>query len=390
MTQLVWNPQWHHPHESMWSVLFKVAFASQVSPAALAGRWMEDAQRRRISATLPTAMDAVRTCEALHLGASTSQDLFADIWDGTLQQRERYQLRMRWCPECAKSWFHSPLFQQWRRSRCPWHGVPLIDSCPKCGRIADPLAESPWKCMHCGLEHAPRTDWLALFKRPIDALSSTPRNWFRHSEDAVLPGGSVEYRLLETGDAQRESPAEDFMRHHRWLAGIAFEEASALLDSLLGEHRACVEGESMMSLTQYQVVDFRCPVAAAAVFVAVLAGAETEALRRWPPHGKSGYTSQISVDIAAVVHRAPTWLCPMLVREFVRSALLKGLRLFTGLAEDGRRSLVWRNFNVPPASWQLKDCDLVLVRPAVTTEELCAAVLAAGAMCPNVEAVTNT
>jgi hypothetical protein len=42
--------------------------------------------------------------------------------------------RLRLCPVCARSCYHSLLFQMPGVTRCPWHGIDLIEACPLCGR----------------------------------------------------------------------------------------------------------------------------------------------------------------------------------------------------------------------------------------------------------------
>lgn len=65
---------------------------------------------------------------------------------------------IRWdlhvCPVCARSCYHSLLFQMPGVNRCPWHRVELIDACPKCGRrlLADFHDDLPAGRCRCGLD----------------------------------------------------------------------------------------------------------------------------------------------------------------------------------------------------------------------------------------------
>lgn len=43
--------------------------------------------------------------------------------------------RLRVCRLCARSCYHSLLFQMPGVNKCPWHGAELIDACPKCDRV---------------------------------------------------------------------------------------------------------------------------------------------------------------------------------------------------------------------------------------------------------------
>ena len=42
--------------------------------------------------------------------------------------------RLRICPSCMRSCYHSMLFQMPGVLRCPWHGDALIENCPRCDR----------------------------------------------------------------------------------------------------------------------------------------------------------------------------------------------------------------------------------------------------------------
>lgn len=67
--------------------------------------------------------------------------------------------RLRSCPACARSCYHSLLFQMPGVHRCPWHHVELIDTCPRCDRdlLAGfreglPLGHCP--CGHDAVDYA--------------------------------------------------------------------------------------------------------------------------------------------------------------------------------------------------------------------------------------------
>jgi hypothetical protein len=64
----------------------------------------------------------------------------------------RWKLRV--CPVCARSCYHSLLFQMPGVNRCPWHCVELIDACPKCDRplLADFHGDLPAGRCRCGYD----------------------------------------------------------------------------------------------------------------------------------------------------------------------------------------------------------------------------------------------
>lgn len=67
---------------------------------------------------------------------------------------------LRWCPRCAHSGFHSPLFQMELLATCPAHGQALRAKCPACRRQipyklqADVFA-APFCCPYCSTDLAP-------------------------------------------------------------------------------------------------------------------------------------------------------------------------------------------------------------------------------------------
>jgi hypothetical protein len=124
---------------------------------------------------------------------------------------------LRYCPECIKDEFHSPLFQHRAMERCPVHGCRLSSDCRNCGMAlptdVQTLAQSPFCCDACGLRipksqarDAPRiadTDlekfaaWRSAFDMTHTMLSSVDfavkccathprlRNWHR-TQSAVI------------------------------------------------------------------------------------------------------------------------------------------------------------------------------------------------------------
>ncbi|MGX2089651.1 hypothetical protein [Xanthomonas axonopodis] len=52
-------------------------------------------------------------------------------FEGNVWQWLRWRLRI--CPSCARSGYHTNLFQMPWIERCPWHDVPLLEQCRRCG-----------------------------------------------------------------------------------------------------------------------------------------------------------------------------------------------------------------------------------------------------------------
>lgn len=64
----------------------------------------------------------------------------------------RTQWRLRGCPSCFRSAFHTNLFQCPWVVRCPWHREALIEACRRCGRplLSGFASAQPLLCCSCG------------------------------------------------------------------------------------------------------------------------------------------------------------------------------------------------------------------------------------------------
>ena len=144
---------------------------------------------------------------------------------------------LRYCPECIKDEFHSPLFQHRAMERCPVHGCRLSSDCRNCGMAlptdVQTLAQSPFCCDACGLRipksqarDAPRiadTDlekfaaWRSAFDMTHTMLSSVDfavkccvthprlRNWHR------TQGAVIRRHLVWKAVALGQSRPRDFL-----------------------------------------------------------------------------------------------------------------------------------------------------------------------------------
>ena len=78
------------------------------------------------------------------------------LGSGTVRQQACHR-ELRYCPECAKTGFHSPIFQIRFLMKCPAHDIDLLDRCPDCRQIielnAKNLSDRGRSCPHvrvCG------------------------------------------------------------------------------------------------------------------------------------------------------------------------------------------------------------------------------------------------
>lgn len=115
---------------------------------------------------------------------------------------------LRECPACARSGYHSLLFQMPGIQRCPWHGQTLIDACPSCDR---PLGEGlrhglpPGQCL-CGHDLVHEVDALtggaSVDRRPVVSAylawagESRQRHWLVAPEQFDPNGWQALTQLL--------------------------------------------------------------------------------------------------------------------------------------------------------------------------------------------------
>ena len=131
--------------------------------------------------------------------------------------RERWCLRIRYCPVCIEGCVHRTLFQDQTVTHCPVHQVKLSDACGYCGRAVDPLCSWAWTCNDCGRPLAdPGGDWSQIFRAGAgDAAWKQPSR-------------------LRRRDVQLEG-IEDWK-----LLSFVYEEHAAMAHALLAKHRDCI------------------------------------------------------------------------------------------------------------------------------------------------------
>lgn len=392
MTPLVWNPAWVRPYESFWSAVYKAAFAGNETVKEVASELLSHIEESRISGVLPDEQPARLAARWLQLDEAVVDKMFLGFWSGRLSQRETVRIGLRWCPTCAKEWFHSALFQDWRRSRCPWHGELLLDCCPKCGACIDPLSAKPWACSVCTLPLAPRDiDWLRLFKRPRSHGSSGKAHlreqMLLHSAPRPQPGGAMEYELLDTERLNVDRQRSDYLDLY-FIHRLAMEELSALYDTVLGLHSWCIGGEWQNPDDAIHGAHFHCPLAACLLRMAAEVGVISQYTRQYWPEGRGRKASLFSGSFARVVGEAPDWLAPLLVREAVRWAFVRTLRTLTltrarGEPYVGNSVAHLIEPATPLPAWKLKSETVAVVWPTVSATRLMQDVHEAAVLCPN-------
>lgn len=392
MTPLVWNPAWVRPYESFWSAVYKASYAGNEAVNEVASALLSHIEDSRISGVLPYPQPARFVARWLQLDEAVVDKMFLGCWSGRLSQRETVRIGLRWCPTCATSWFHSALFQDWRRSRCPWHGELLLDFCPKCEACIDPLSPKPWECSVCAQSLAPRDiDWLQLFKRPNSGKSSNKSDpgdmTLTFSAPRPQPGGAMEYELLDKERLNLARQRSDYLDLY-FIHRLAMEELSALYDTVLGLHSWCIGDEWQNPDNAIHGAHFHCPLAACLLRMAAEVGVISEFTRRYWPEGRGRKASLYSGSFARVVRDAPDWLTPILVREAVRWAFVRTLRTLTLTRARGERYVGNSVAHLiepatPLPAWKLKSETVAVVWPTVSAARLMQDVHEAAVLCPN-------
>lgn len=125
------------------------------------------------------------------------------MFDGVRQDAELVET-LRECPSCARGCYHSLLFQMPGVTHCPWHGVALIDRCPRCHRglqagLASDLPPGSCPCGHDRV-HPLETAmgaWEGDFRRAaVDGfIAEAQAHRTRHI--LLSPGGSTDPLALD-------------------------------------------------------------------------------------------------------------------------------------------------------------------------------------------------
>ena len=322
MTALVgWNTRWYQPGESLWSVANKLAYAACASVKDVLYLLAVVADSRE-AWLFPSTDQAIAVCELLELPLSLAKgQLFADVCGlPGLQEREHWQLGVRYCPHCIQGFVHRTAFQDLRQTHCPVHQAPLLSGCPACKSSLDPACEQPWSCSHCGLELVgPGTAWTRQFKagptlEPVTAMHPVV--------PAVQPIWMPDQLL------------------RRWVAQVAFEEHSALWSTLLGEHAACTHKDFDVCNVDSMPTRFTCPVAGAAWLSAKSMGIRPQFYGGgWPatrPEAGAGLANAVFL-----VSTLPAEEVDAAVRALVRQWSLELLEAFGSAAEAGETYANW-------------------------------------------------
>ena len=343
MKQLAWNPAWVQAHESIESIAAKISFVNTALVSDIAALLIGASGVSRGSLWLPEVQGATICCGLLGIDASGAGQHFVRIGASTLRERARVRLALRWCPRCLRDHYHSAIFQDHLRTRCPWHGDPLLEACPSCRSPVDPMRFNGWRCSRCRTPLAdPAKNWLTDFKSPLARPLTQEENTRGVSYSTEVSEADESLALVCLDDDALG--AEDWAEHHeseeRWVQWLAFEEFSAMSDAILGRHSRCLGLEWLASRLEFTPTHFDCPGAAAIANAMAWVGARPQELEGWPDStpGSEGHFGTLMLAVL----KYPRWLVPFVVREIVRTWALDALRVFSSAAASGCYAAEWR------------------------------------------------
>lgn len=167
-----WSPAWFRPEESVWSLAYKISVANLTPTRRIQDELLWPLRRTALGWLVPEERrgakwlaDLLGVPEALAESAFLNDLVVLGVDDLLLSRHLRY------CPECLKHHFHSPLYQFLLLDACPIHNVPLQEGCPHCSTslAGHPLDVSPDTRCLCGnaLVEQP-LDWLEVVHAEMD------------------------------------------------------------------------------------------------------------------------------------------------------------------------------------------------------------------------------
>lgn len=339
-----WNPLWYVSGASLWCLAAKAAYVTSCAVGTVLRSLVGASESFRLPTWAAGKLERVHVVTQLDLPPETVDELFLGEEPMGLERRAHVSLQLRWCPECAKRWYHSIHFQDRRVLRCPWHDCVLHEGCSRCGRPIDPLG-MPWHCGFCGTHLAPHLDnWVALLKAPPGHSGAWPLTLlashvaYAEEQSRVLCLGG------NAGLAQFDG-REWAVRY--WQQGQLFEAGCALWDTVLSDHRDCFADEPGGYMPQYYSQGFVCPVAAGAGAVLGSLGGCSESAGVWPrtalpaqADGTLPWPGSVSFELMRVM-----------LRELPRRWLVDGLLLFGDLAAAKRSTGRWEPTEGPAFSY---------------------------------------
>ncbi|MEC4718064.1 hypothetical protein RY831_02795 [Noviherbaspirillum sp. CPCC 100848] len=170
-----WRDDWVHGFDSVYALLSKFAMLNALNAVELAQLFIRrDCGKKTAIVRSPAVdlrysalFDLTQLARLLRL--ETPQIHQAFLPEQLANGRRRFRDILCWCPECARSGFHSSAFQLEFVRSCPVHGNPIRMCCQTCGtaipyQLQVAVFAQPFGCPTCHADLAP------AFRNPKDRL----------------------------------------------------------------------------------------------------------------------------------------------------------------------------------------------------------------------------
>lgn len=212
-----WLPGWFRPHESLWSLAYRLGVANRVPTKQIYEELFAPLQLSQYGWLMAGKGGARRLADLLGVPISIASTAFIDDVVSARVEEEKLAKHLRYCPLCLKDHFHSVLFQFHVLAKCPVHHVPLEDVCPHCKKTNHRHALEVTleaNCLHCGKPFLDRVpDWRAVVDTKVVSLPLTKcrqrllrRKGKGYLEGALAPGESEPQEILRSFVASKARP----------------------------------------------------------------------------------------------------------------------------------------------------------------------------------------
>lgn len=135
-----WNPQWHHPYESLYSLLHKLALANVSTVRELQRTLSSGVKHEKLQNWCDRdrnlhgfgALDSSMVAQAFRTSEESLRTTIATTYLREQEMKTLTSEHWRVCPACLTEGFHATIYQLAFVARCPRHEVPLLTTCPAC------------------------------------------------------------------------------------------------------------------------------------------------------------------------------------------------------------------------------------------------------------------
>ncbi|MEC4718402.1 hypothetical protein RY831_04545 [Noviherbaspirillum sp. CPCC 100848] len=161
-----WREDWIHGFDSVYALLSKFAMLNALNASEIAQIFIRrDCGKKTAIVRSPAVdlrhsamFDLAQMARLLRLQTQHIQQAF--LPEQLANGRRRFRDMLCWCPQCARTGFHSPAFQLELIRSCPVHGNPIRTCCQACGasipyQLQAAVFAQPFRCPACHADFAP-------------------------------------------------------------------------------------------------------------------------------------------------------------------------------------------------------------------------------------------